>query len=234
LLAIVVTAQLKYIHYLLICLLSSCGYRLRAMVAEKIFDSPEARRSARFPRASKNSQVALRCRSSPLPCPFLTQCTAFAILPINCEPVLEHDLITDSLTIGQGRNGATLIRCARGSALSSERVDTMALEKAQASLGCNINSVHTTRPAHHNPTLQLMAHDLVRSFMVPQRLRRDSFALKPLAFIAVPENSQAQHEHNSLRRAVYCTHANSLLYGLVRGKLDLPVVFHVHRRTVHL
>ena len=70
LLAIVVTAQLKYIHYLVICLLSSCGYRLRAMVAEKIFDSPEARYNyARFPRASKNfsSGMWLPIKSASMP-----------------------------------------------------------------------------------------------------------------------------------------------------------------------
>ena len=53
-----------------LCLLSSCGYRLRAMVAEKIFDSPEARYNyARFPRASKNfsSGMWLPIKSASMP-----------------------------------------------------------------------------------------------------------------------------------------------------------------------
>jgi hypothetical protein len=33
---------------------------------------------------------------------------------------------------------------------------------------------------------------------------------------------------------VYCTHANGLLYASVRREFDSPVVFHMHRRAVHL
>jgi hypothetical protein len=71
------------------------------MVAEKIFDSPEARYILRVSHARakilKWHWVADQVRS---PRPNLTRCTAFAKQSINCEPALERDLVTNSLTTG--------------------------------------------------------------------------------------------------------------------------------------
>ena len=72
------------------------------MVAEKIFDSPEARYNyARFPRASKNfsSGMWLPIKSASMPKfdPMHRICQS----PINCKPAFERDLGTNSLTIGR-------------------------------------------------------------------------------------------------------------------------------------
>jgi hypothetical protein len=72
-----------------------------------------------------------------------------------------------------------VIRCARDSAVSSEHVDIIALKRSQASVGCQVNSDYTTRPAHRDPTLYLISHELVRIFVV-LRTRHKSFALTPL------------------------------------------------------